>query len=414
LVATLAAGFGLSLLALAVSPVIGLFFHDREVGLVAAALAGLLLLDAAAVVPDALLRRRFSFLRRGVVDPLEALSFGLVGATLLSFGMGVWGLVIATYFSVAIRVVSVWLFSRWRPRRRGVSFAMWRELVGYGRHIAVSEFLRQLNGILNAALLGRFLGLAPLGEYRFGWRMASQAAAPVTSAGVYVLFPAFARIADEPERFRRAFLRSLRMFAVLVVPVSFALAPLGEQIAVAFLGERWRVAGHVLVALAGVTAMQPLITLANEVFKAANRPRLVPRTTLVLTAGMALATAALLPLGITGIALGISAAYVATGSYALTNVARVLRLKKRTILAELAFPALAATAMAVTLALLATFAFDTGGKPTAIRLSWLAAEIAVAFTVYGVALRILAPSTVKEFLGMLRVSLGRWRPAQAQ
>ena len=258
------------------------------------------------------------------------------------------------------------------------------------------------------------MGLAPLGEYRFGWRMASQAAAPVTSAGVYVLFPAFARIADEPERFRRAFLRSLRMFAVLVVPVSFALAPLGEQIAVVFLGERWRVAGHVLVALAGVTAMQPLITLANEVFKAANRPRLVPRTTLVLTAGMALATAALLPLGITGIALGISAAYVATGSYALTNVARVLRLKKRTILAELAFPALAATAMAVTLALLATFAFDTGGKPTVIRLSWLAAEIAVAFTVYGVALRILAPSTIKELIGMLRVSLGRWRPAQAQ
>ena len=239
---------------------------------------------------------------------------------------------------------------------------MWRELVRYGRHIAVSEFLRQINGILNAALLGRFLGLAPLGEYRFGWRMASQAAAPVTSAGVYVLFPAFARIADEPERFRRAFLRSLRMFAVLVVPVSFALAPLGEQIAVAFLGERWRVAGHVLVALAGVTAMQPLITLANEVFKAANRPRLVPRITLVLTAGMALATAALLPLGITGIALGISAAYVATGSYALTNVARVLRLKKRTILAELAFPALAATAMAVTVALLATFASTRGAS----------------------------------------------------
>jgi PST family polysaccharide transporter len=414
LVAALAAGVGLSLLALAVSPVVGLYFHDREVGLVAAALAGILLLDAAAVVPDALLRRRFSFLRRGVVDPLEALSFGLVGATLLSFGMGVWGLVIATYVSAAIRVVSVWVFSRWRPRRRGVSFAMWRELVHYGRHIAVSEFLRQVNGILNAALLGRFLGLAPLGEYRFGWRMASQAAVPVTSAGVYVLFPAFARIADEPERFRTAFLRSLRLFAVLVVPVSFALAPLGEQIAVAFLGERWRAAGHVLMALAGVTAMQPLITLSIEVFKAANRPRLVPRTTLALTAGMALATAALLPLGITGIALGISAAYVATGSYALTNVARVLGLKKRNILAQLTPPALAAGAMAVIVVLAARLALDTRGEPTTVRLGWLAAEIALAFIVYAVALRILAPSTVREFIGMLRVSFGRRRPVHAQ
>ena len=167
------------------------------------------------------------------------------------------------------------------------------------------------------------------------------------------------------------------------------------------------------MALAGVTAMQPLITLSNEVFKAANRPSLVLRITLALTVGMVVATAALLPLGITYIALGISAAYVATGSYTLRNLARVLGLKRRTILAELAFPTLAASAMAVTVALVSTFGFDTRGASTAVRLGWLAAEIALAFIVYAFALRILAPSTVREFVRMLRMSLGRWRPARA-
>ena len=68
-VATFAAGVALSLLALTLSPIVRFYFHSQDVGLVAAALSGRLLLNAAVVVPDALLLRRFSFLRTNVVDP---------------------------------------------------------------------------------------------------------------------------------------------------------------------------------------------------------------------------------------------------------------------------------------------------------------------------------------------------------
>jgi O-antigen/teichoic acid export membrane protein len=413
-VATFAAGAALSLLALALSPLVGRYFHSHEVGLVAAAISGVLFLDAVTVVPDALLRRRFSFLRRGVVDPINALSYGAVAATLLALGMGVWALVIATYASGLLRVGTVWFFTRWRPDLHTISFSIWRELAGYGRHIVASEFLRQISSIVNTALVGRFLGLAALGEYRFGWRMATQAAMPVTAAGAYVLFPAFARISDDAERFRAAFLRSLRLFAVFVVPVGFALAPIGEQVVVAFLGERWQAAGQVLAALAGVTVMVPLITLATEVFKAANRPDLVARVTFSQTLGMIILMVALLPLGITAVAAGISAVYIVTGSYALRHVARVLALPARAILAELFRPLLAASAMAAALALFAEFLVPADGASTAVRLLWLAAEAALALVVYGAVLRAIAPATVAEFVHALHASIRRrHRPATA-
>ena len=408
-VATFAAGLGLTALALACSPLVGLYFHSRRIGLVAAAMSGVLFLNAITIVPDALMRRRFSFLRRGVIDPIDALAYGAAAAALLAIGMGVWGLVIATYAAGVIRIATVWLFNRWLPDLRLVSFRMWRELASYGRHMLTSEFLRQVSTIANAALLGRFLGLAPLGEYRFGWRMATQAAIPATSAGVYVLFPAFARIADDLDRFRSAFLRSVRLYAVFVVPIGFALPPLAIQITVAFLGAAWRSTGSVLAALAGVTAAFPLLMLANEVFKAANRPSLVARVALITTAGTLATMAAFLPLGITAVAGGISAAYVAAGAYALRKVGAVLDLRPATILASLRPPVFASCAMAGALVVFAHLIRDASGDPELIRLGWLAAESATGFSVYVIALYLLAPATVAEFVRLLTTLVRRDR-----
>ena len=167
-VATFAAGVGLAPLALGLSPLVGLYFHSREVGVVAAALSGVLFVNASSVVPDALLRRRFSFLRRGVVDPLKALVYGAVGDALLAEGLGVWALVVATYASRRFAWSASGSSLAGCPTvapfrlRCGASSPATRAIT------PASQFLRQASGILNTALLGRFLGLAPLGEYRFG------------------------------------------------------------------------------------------------------------------------------------------------------------------------------------------------------------------------------------------------------
>ena len=110
-VSTFAAGLGLSALALVLSPVLGLYFGSREIGVIAAALSGLLFLHAASVVPNALLRRRFSVIRFGVIDPINALVYGVVAAVTLAAGWGIWGLVIAAYASALLRASTAWLLA---------------------------------------------------------------------------------------------------------------------------------------------------------------------------------------------------------------------------------------------------------------------------------------------------------------
>ena len=63
----------MALVSLAAAPVIGLLFDSRTAGLVAASMAGTVLLQSLTNVPEAWLQREFSVRRRLVVGPAISL-----------------------------------------------------------------------------------------------------------------------------------------------------------------------------------------------------------------------------------------------------------------------------------------------------------------------------------------------------
>ncbi len=108
---------------------------------------------------------------------------------------------------------------------------------------------------METAVVGGALSATALGYYRYGRRLGSLPETAVIDAGSYVLFPAFSRLAGDPERFRSAFLRALGLlWGGLMVPVAGFVIAAGEPGGVTvLLGEKWRGgAGVMLVALAGI------------------------------------------------------------------------------------------------------------------------------------------------------------------
>src|SRR5436305_1646171 len=116
-IANLIGGSALGALGVAAAPIIAVFFHSRTIGIAAASLAGTIPLNAASIVPGAIIRRRVSA-RLAFVQPVSVIAYGAAAVPLLIAGMGVWGLVLATYASTAVRTVVIWVFSGWRPRLR--------------------------------------------------------------------------------------------------------------------------------------------------------------------------------------------------------------------------------------------------------------------------------------------------------
>lgn len=406
-VSTAIGGVLLSLLALALSPLVGAFFRSDKIGALAAAMSGLLFVRSLQVVPEALLQRRFSFLRRTVVEPAQAVAFGVAAVIATSDGLGAWGLVIGLYASAAVELLLSWPLARWRPRLRLVSFAMWRELIAYGRHVIASNAAHRLGEQVPKLLLGRFVGEAALGQYRYGDRMASTPVMALVSAASYVLFPAFARISEQGPRFGLAFLRSARWFATLAMPMGLILLPLGVPLAVTFFGEVWRDAGYAAMALSGFAVGAALISLESEAFKAGGRPDILVRVHVISGVASTIAMIALLPFELIGVVAGASAGLLVGAAYGLVRVSGVVGVRFGEVWSQIWPPTVAALVMAAVLLPVEFVLIEAAGRPTAEALLLLAVEGLLAAGVYLAALSLLVPGTLRELRELVGAARGR-------
>lgn len=395
-VSTALGGLGLSLIALALSPLIGAFFGSDRIGALAAALSGLLFLRSLQVVPEALLQRRFSFLRRMVVEPVQATAFGVAAVIATSEGLGPWGLVIGFYAAAVTDVLLSWPLVRWRPRFSLVSYGMWLELIRYGRHVIAGNAAHRLGEQIPKVVLGRFVGDAPLGQFRFSDRIASTPVMALIAAASYVLFPAFARISGESARFGAAFLRSLRWFCALAMPMALILVPLGVPLAVTVFGSVWRDAGYAAMALSGFALGTSLISLQSEAFKARGRPDLLVRVHVISGVAAAATVAALLPFDLVGVAAGVSIGLLVGAAYGMARALDVSGVAFRDAWREMWPPFVASLVMAGVLLPLEFVVLHAADKETVEALALIGLEALIGALVFIGVLRALVPDTLVE------------------
>ncbi|MFZ1995164.1 MAG: oligosaccharide flippase family protein [Solirubrobacteraceae bacterium] len=377
-----AGGLLLTLGALALAPLVGLYYHSSRVGVLSAALAASVLIRMLTIVPDSLLQRRMSFARRVAVDPLGSIAFAAVAIAACAGGAGAWGLVAGMYASLVVQVIFAWVFARKRPRWREASMEMWRELSSFGRPVLGSEILRFVASQLDAVTLGRLAGTAALGQYRNGLRLAQQPANAFVDVGAYVLLPLLARMSGQPDRLTGAVKRVFGVTAAAALPVSVAMIPLGVPIAVLSLGQRWRPAGHVIAGLSFMLIGIASSSVAVEAIKAIGRPQLLVRMSSVyLTLTAVCVTAGAVWLGSIGVAIGVSLSACLSAVFNLAVLTGQLELSRRELLSVCAGPAVASAVMLVVM-LLFSAAIDPASRSELAGIGATLAEAAIGLLAY--------------------------------
>lgn len=407
--ATLVTGVATSLIALAAAPLVGMLFDNPDAATIAAVTSGMLLMHALTNVPDGLMMRRFNFKRRLIIDPAKAVVYGVVTIFFAASGYGVWALVIGNYAAMAVWLIGTWALARWRPGLGYSSFALWRELTRFAYPLVGWSLSSLTRDAVQTALLGRVLGEAALGQYRYGRRLGNIPSQAVVQIGSFVIFPAFSRMAGEPERFRRGFFRALRWIWFGSVPLTGLLFALGQPSVVVLLGERWREAGLLLMAMAGVGACVALQEVAGEAMKGAGQShRLNYLAVIELVVGIGLLVA-LLPFGLVGVGLSIFGMELVIAVTALGLARSVVGFTAGELVKAL-LPAGFATVAAV--AVVAPFEYlvaHSAERSTLVGFAQLLGLTLVFGIVYLLALRVLDPSLVAELRSGARTVLARGR-----
>lgn len=405
---TLGVGVAWGAVAAALSPVVTWVFKDPVAGLICLATAGTIVLHALTNVPDALMQRRFDFRQRLIVQPCYTTSYAIASITLCALGFGVWGLVIASYVSYVVWLVATWTLAGWRPGADGrPSYRIWRELARFSYPVVMGTVGDRARDALETVVVGNVLNATALGHYRYGKRLAQLPGMAVVEVGSYVLFPAFSRLAGEPARFRAAFLRALHILWIMTVPLAVFIVAIGEPGVVVLLGEQWRGAGVMLVALAGTGLGVALSAVGMESIKALARTRLINWVTgLSLGLGVGLLLL-LLPLGLIGVGLSLSISSFVAGLTSVLLIRRQVGVTFGELAHRLLPPLVVGVLTGAGIWLLDRRVAHADQHGTMLGLAIIIGEGLVFLAAYFGCLRLFAPSAGREVAGVFRQARSR-------
>jgi hypothetical protein len=157
-----------------------------------------------------------------------------------------------------------------------------------------------------------------------------------------------------------------------------------------------------------------LVSIASTALKSSGRPNVVARLNLIWAASTMALAAAVLPLGVVGVAAGVSVGAALTAVYALHAAAGVVGVRRELVLQAIWPPAVAAGATSLGVASLEHFVLHASDRTTTAGLMLLALEIFLGAVGYLTIMAVLDRAILGEAFRSIRLALGGARASQAQ
>jgi O-antigen/teichoic acid export membrane protein len=300
------------------------------------ALACIVGLAAAWVVPNALLKKYLSFKRIAIVTITAAAVASTAAVIAAVLGAGLWALVIRLVLQQLLLTALGWAaVASLLPRARGddAPSARPRGATAF-LLIAVAELIAWDGDTL---IVGASTNTTQLGYYALAFSLAYLPLSQVSWTFGTVLFPAIAAARD-PETVRRQALKALRLMAFLLMPLLPAAVVLAPSVIPGLLGHKWTGAVVPFQILVVVGVGQGLLNVLGEVFSGVGGDTVRRRSRIDLSWAVATLVAIAIGVQLGGIR-GAAAAHVVTFSflafaYAVWG-ARTIGLPVGTLLAQL-------------------------------------------------------------------------------
>ena len=400
---------GLCALAVAsASPLVAWFYDEPRLFAVTMVSSLSVLLSSWSSVPTALLNRGLQFGTLAVMDIAASLlgfSATLIGALA---GAGYWALVFNPLVSTLVVLGISWTRAGFRPGPRPEKLID-RSALTFGANLTGFNFLNFFSRNIDNVLIGHRYGSIQLGYYDRAYKLLLFPLQTVNAPLQRVMVPLLSRMQHEPERFRRAFLRTTGQLGLLTVSGTAAVVPVSAELVALLFGERWLPVAPIFAWLGLAGLVQPINSAVGWIFIARGRTDVLLRW----SAYSSLTTVASFVVGLKWGTVGLAAAYAVSG-YVLRVplyyfvVARVGPITKRD-LAAIQLPMLVAAAATW---LTVTYVLRPQLEITGFTLVVLSGVCSLLYTTLCMAAVREGRDVLRESLALARRVLpGRWRHA---
>ncbi len=327
-----------SAIQLAVAPALAAFFSTPDALGIIRVLALLPILDALVNVAMVEARRDFAFGHQYVIQSAAMLADIAVAIPLAIWLRSAWALVGGMLAAGVARVLLSYWLHPYRPALRLNRVAV-RELTELGPWLLVTRVLKKLLSIGVPAVVGRMFGVEAVGLFGMASRVADLPRNQVTKVVGPVSIVAYARLQDSPDRLRGAYVRTVRLVALVAAPLAAGVVLYGGDLIEVLLGSQWQRAAPMLQAMGVCGLVRALGDTTDPLFAGTGRPWVRAR---VQTVELLLVAACLGLLatrgGTVGVAWAVAIGAIGAETVGFLSAARLLHLSAWKLLAAFAWP----------------------------------------------------------------------------
>ncbi len=248
------------------------FYHEPRLAPVVLALAASVVMGGLANPRMVTFTRQLIFWQTFMLSVAGRLSVVLVSVAVAIVWKSYWALIAG---SMAGQVVSTLLSYTVAPYRPRVVWRHARELWSFSIWLTLGQAINTINWRFDQLLVGNILGRTALGHYSVGDNLAQMPTREATYPLRQTLFPALARIADDPARLRAAYQRAQGLVTLCALPIGIGFALVADPVVRLAMGEKWAPAIPVIQALSSVFALQTIGDLVQPLGMSKGRTRLL-------------------------------------------------------------------------------------------------------------------------------------------
>ena len=197
-----------------------------------------IILNALCSVQVSILTKRMDFRKLTWINLTGALISGTTGMVMALKGYAVWALVFQTLAGNLIYLIGLWISSRWRPSTV-FSAKSFRSLFSFGYKIMLQGLTDVIFTKAYFPLIGKFYTTSQLGFYTNASRFNDLFIRQTSNSVTRVIFPAFATIQNEKERFNNNYTKSYNLLAALMFLGSVILIISSRPFISIALTEKW-------------------------------------------------------------------------------------------------------------------------------------------------------------------------------
>jgi len=220
------------------APSVAEFYNKPELCSVMRVLCFVIIINSLSIVQNAKYIIKIDFKTIAKISLIATGISGTIGIYLAYKGYGVWALVYQSLINATLRLVILWLASKWKPLRT-FSWSSFHELFSFGSKLMISALIEITYQNINPIIIGKIFSASDLGNYTRAHHFSEFPSSNVTNILQRVTYPILCNIQNDEKRLRDIYRRFLKLSSYLIFPLMTGLAAVTYPFISLTIGEQW-------------------------------------------------------------------------------------------------------------------------------------------------------------------------------